>query len=370
MSSYKIVRRGDFVLAPMALYYGAIGRLSDADEGLVSPAYEVFALDESVDGAFFESLIRSPALIAQYNALSVGGNKNGKRKTTSYDDFCGIEWHLPSRPEQEAIGVALESIDANTKAHDVSIRASRSAKFSTMREILTRGVPSRRRQLKKRQESWPIGRVDGDLIDMPEDWELVVLLSVSRLESGHTPSRKHLEYWNGGVPWLSLNDTDEIRRLVVESTTETISDLGLQNSSARILPTDAVVLTRTAVRGLASRLGRPMATSQDLVAFLCSPRLVPAYLVQVFRHMQREWRRLEAGTSPTNKTIYFSDFERMKVLLPGEREQKEIAEVGDSFDRSLADEVAVRDRLIRMRDAVAQGFFSGLIQVNERLVPQ
>jgi len=363
MSAYKVVKRGDFVLAPMALYYGAIGRLRDVAEGLVSPAYDVFAVGSEVDAAFFENLIRSPALIAKYNALSVGGNRAGKRKTTTFRDFCTIEWPVPSLATQRVIGSVLDAIDANASAQDNALRERGRAKQAVMREILTRGLPGRRRGSKPLPSSWPIGRITTDIADIPVHWNLVPLLSVSRLESGHTPSRAHPEYWGGSVPWLSLNDTDEIKKLVVERTTETITELGVDNSSARMLPSDSVVLTRTAVRGLASRLGTPMTVSQDLVAFLCGPHLLPRYLVQVLRCMQREWRRLEAGTSPTNKTIYFADFERLKVLLPPKDEQGEIADIGDAFDRAIDGDRAHRAKLTELRAALANALYGGKVSV-------
>src|SRR2546430_7181919 len=104
----------------------------------------------------------------------------------------------------------------------------------------------------------------------------VTLTKVAKLESGHTPSRHHAEYWNGAIPWLSLGDTSELKKLRVETTSECITQAGVDNSSARLLPTDTVVLSRTAVRGLCSRLAKPMATCQDFVAFVCGSDVLPS----------------------------------------------------------------------------------------------
>ena len=87
---------------------------------------------------------------------------------------------------------------------------------------------------------------------IPTDWDLVRLGSVAKLESGHTPSRRRPEYWGGPHPWLSLADSAELRNLTVRQTVETITDDGLANSSARILPVGTVVLSRTGQHDLCS----------------------------------------------------------------------------------------------------------------------
>jgi type I restriction enzyme S subunit len=94
----------------------------------------------------------------------------------------------------------------------------------------------------------------------PPGWRWVRLTDVARLESGHTPSRKHPEYWNGDVPWLTLPDARAHHGKIITQTSQTISQAGLANSAARLLPADTVCLSRTASVGNVTRLGRPMAT--------------------------------------------------------------------------------------------------------------
>ncbi len=88
------------------------------------------------------------------------------------------------------------------------------------------------------------------------------LFSLARLESGHTPSRRHPEWWGGHVPWLALPDIRKLHGKLAYKTTETINDAGLKNSSARLPPMGTVCLCRDASIGFVTMLGRPMATSQ------------------------------------------------------------------------------------------------------------
>lgn len=221
-----------------------------------------------------------------------------------------------------------------------------------MRELLTRGHPAFRTAMKPLPRPWTMGRVAPGVTAMPSHWHLVQLATVARLESGHTPSRKHPEYWQGEIPWISLADTDRLKRLVISDTTETTGPLGIANSSARILPRDTVVFSRTATVGLCSRMGREMATSQDFANWVCGPRVNSRYLVQVFRHMDREWRRLQAGS--THQTLYMPVFKRLQILLPPLDEQAVIASVGEAFDCRVEAEQDYRRAVGRLRQGLAQ----------------
>src|SRR5690349_11916593 len=80
-------------------------------------------------------------------------------------------------------------------------------------------------------------RVPEDCGEAPEGWSWKPLTSLARLESGHTPSRRMPEWWGGNVPWLALPDIRELDGKVALKTLETTNELGLENSSARLLPT-------------------------------------------------------------------------------------------------------------------------------------
>ncbi|MBM4336325.1 MAG: hypothetical protein FJ108_10495, partial [Deltaproteobacteria bacterium] len=97
---------------------------------------------------------------------------------------------------------------------------------------------------------------------IPEHWTVERTKFVARLRSGHTPSRKEQEYWqNCTIPWFGLADVWQIRDGHAEQVTETaekISELGLANSSARLLPRGTVMLSRTASVGFSAIMGVDM----------------------------------------------------------------------------------------------------------------
>jgi type I restriction enzyme S subunit len=154
---------------------------------------------------------------------------------------------------------------------------------------------------------------------VPKGWRWVELQDVARLESGHTPSRKVVEYWEGGdVPWLSLKDIRGMTSRYVMDTIDKPTMLGIDNSSARVLPKGTVAFCRTASIGNVAILGQDMATSQDFVDWVCGPELLPEFLYEAFK--------------ASGPTIYMPTVERFKILLPPLSEQKRIADILDKAD--------------------------------------
>lgn len=164
--------------------------------------------------------------------------------------------------------------------------------------------------------------------EVPSHWEVKRTKFVAKLRSGHTPSRQHPEYWTDCViPWFGLADVWQIRDGHIEYVTDTaerISELGLANSAARLLPKGTVILSRTASVGFSAIMAVDMATTQDYVNWVCGPALLPEYLLYVFRSMQPEFKRLTMGS--THQTIYMPDVGRFLTAVPPIEEQRSIVE--------------------------------------------
>lgn len=199
---------------------------------------------------------------------------------------------------------------------------------------------------------WMYGRVTPMPRDIPTGWELTKLTTVARLESGHTPSRREPSYWAGDIPWVSLHDSKNLDGPVIRETAQTISRLGLANSSARLLPVGTVVLSRTATVGKTTILGREMATSQDFANYVCGDRIHNAYLMQLFRFLKPEWNRLMAGS--THNTVYMPIFRDLMVLLPPLPEQRKIAAILSSVDEAIEKTQAVIDQVQVVKKGLMQ----------------
>ena len=156
----------------------------------------------------------------------------------------------------------------------------------------------------------------------PAGWSWVSLLRAARQETGHTPSRKHPEYWDGDQFWIGIADARLHHGKEIEDTIQKVTPKGLDNSSARTLPSKTVCLSRTASVGYVCIMARPMATSQDFATWTCTEALEPKFLMYALMAEGNEIRRFGKGT--THTTIYFPEIRAMTICLPPLEEQRAI----------------------------------------------
>lgn len=195
---------------------------------------------------------------------------------------------------------------------------------------------------------------------VPEHWTVMPIRLAARLESGHTPSRNHPEYWeNCTIPWFTLADVWQIREGLTDVVTETkekVSELGVANSAARVLPAGTVMLSRTASVGFSAIMGVDMATTQDFANWVCGPDVVPRFLLQAFRAMGSEFRRLMMGS--THNTIYMPDIASFRFVLPPPAEQSAVVSFIDHETAKIDALIAEQQRLIELLQEKRQAVIS------------
>ncbi|MBN8643856.1 MAG: restriction endonuclease subunit S [Planctomycetes bacterium] len=176
-------------------------------------------------------------------------------------------------------------------------------------------------------------------------WKWHRLTSLARLATGHTPSRRCPEYWNGDIPWIQLPDIRALDGRVAMDTSEHTNALGIENSAAVRLPAGSVCLSRTASVGFVTIMGREMATSQDFVNWVCGPDLDPSFLMHLFIACRKPIRDL--GSGAVHHTIYFPTVEQFSVCVPDLPTQRRLAA---EITQRLA---AAEGVIVRCRDELA-----------------
>lgn len=347
---------------------------------------------EEIDNRWLMHFVNSPDFRAAVAALQSGST----RKRISRKNLAKIEFPVPPAREQRRIveevescltrlddAVAtLERVQANLKRYRASILkaavegrlvpteaevARAEGRDYEPASVLLEGVepPPRPSRYRSRSQDVIDGHASLSVGDpktpLPEGWARTALVDVARLESGHTPSRKHPEWWGGDVPWMGIKDARAHHGGEINATLQTTNEDGLANSAARLLPAGTVCLSRTASVGYVVVLGRPMATSQDFVNWICTEAVHPAWLRCVFMADPDALRRFGKGT--THTTIYYPEVLSMHVALPPLQEQVRIAErVDELLSQAEADENVITvaiSRLARLRHSTLKWAFEG-----------
>ena len=191
----------------------------------------------------------------------------------------------------------------------------------------------------------------------PPGWAWTPLLRVARQETGHTPSRRVPAYWDGGdVPWVGIRDAGANHGTTIYDTMQKCTELGLANSSARLLPAGTVCLSRTASVGYVTVLGKSMATSQDFATWTCTSALLPEYLKFALLAEGADIRRFGEGS--THTTIYFPEIRALHICLPPIEEQAEIVRMltSNAGGQMIASTEAVR--ALSLLDRVEQSILT------------
>ncbi|MBN3876635.1 MAG: restriction endonuclease subunit S [Nostoc sp. JL23] len=288
-----------------------------------------------------------------------------KVKHTSPNKLLEIAVPIPPPPEQKAIAQSLSDVDALITECDRIITKKRNTKQGMMQQLLTG---------KKRL---PDFSKDGDRVVMgkktsegykqtevgmiPNDWEVVLLDSVAKRGSGHTPDKKHPEYWNGEIKWISLKDSNLLDNLYIDNTAEKITPAGIANSSAVLHPSGSVVLSRDAGVGKSAITKDVMAVSQHFMAWHCGSQLNNHFLYYWLQTEKSEFERIAIGN--TIKTIGLSYFKQLKIPFPSLPEQKAIAQILKDMDTEIAALEQKRDKY----KAVKQGMMQELLTGTTRL---
>lgn len=180
-----------------------------------------------------------------------------------------------------------------------------------------------------------------------DDWEQVLLDSVAKRGSGHTPDKKHPEYWGGSIKWISLQDSAQLDALYIEDTAATITAEGIKNSSAVLHQKGTVVLSRDAGVGKSAIMADDMAVSQHFMAWTCGQRLDNHFLYYWLQSKKPEFERIANGN--TIKTIGLPYFKELTIPLPTVEEQKRIASALSDIDTLISslDQLVAKKRNIR-----------------------
>ena len=138
----------------------------------------------------------------------------------------------------------------------------------------------------------------GDPVENEKGWEVKKIGDVCKTSSGGTPSKAHDEYYNGDILWLR---SGEVCQGDIYDTEQTITLLGLENSSAKIFPVNTVVIAMYgATVGQVGILRKEMCTNQAICGILPNGVLTPEYLNYFLLRMKSEFLKLAIGGAQAN----------------------------------------------------------------------
>lgn len=267
---------------------------------------------------------------------------------------------LPIKSEQRKIARILTTVDNLIEKTEALIAKYQAIKQGMMHDLFTRGVDEHG-HLRPPYEQAPELYKQSELGWIPKEWEVCLLDEVAIRGSGHTPNKLIGAYWNGGIKWVSLADSDKLDRLFITDTDKNISELGLANSSAVRHRPGTVILSRDAGIGKSAIISEVMAVSQHFMAWFCGPRLINFFFYYWLQHEKPRFEAIAMGS--TIKTIGLSFFKKLRIAVPSIAEQRFGSDAVLAVERHL---IGLAEELAKYRvqkTGLMQDLLTGKVRV-------
>ncbi|MDQ2807995.1 MAG: restriction endonuclease subunit S [Chloroflexota bacterium] len=165
-----------------------------------------------------------------------------------------------------------------------------------------------------------------DAITFPSHWTQTHLGSLGDIYGGSTPSTIEPDYWGGDIAWVTPSEATKCSGLFISETRQYITQKGLKNCAARLLPIGSVLITSRATIGKTIINTVPMATNQGFINVVCHDGTVFNEFVAYWIELNKSILEGRAY-GVTFKEIIKSNFKTIPIALPPLPEQRAIAGV-------------------------------------------
>ena len=197
--------------------------------------------------------------------------------------------------------------------------------------------------------------------DAKEDWEEITLFDAIDLIGGGTPKTSMPEYWHGNIKWLSGGDIANNHKSIIISSEKSITELGLKNSSAKLLPKFSTIISARGTVGKYCILSEPMTFSQSNYGI--KPKYENCYFFTYLLIAYSVDELISAAYGSVFDTITTDTFKGHSVTLPKINIIKDFElEVTPLFKKMLNNQTQIRT-LTALRDTLLPKLMSGEIRV-------
>lgn len=164
-----------------------------------------------------------------------------------------------------------------------------------------------------------------------DNWSSKRLSDIAEVVGGGTPDTTDSTLWNGDIQWFTPTEVGHSK--YVSMSVRTISQLGLQKSSAKILPAGSILLSSRATVGECSIAQKDCTTNQGFQNLIPKKGINNEFLYYLAQTQKRHFIKYASGS--TFLEISNSEIKKTKCAVPGIKEQTEIATFLSAIDKKI-----------------------------------
>ncbi|MGB3459735.1 MAG: restriction endonuclease subunit S [Halobacteriota archaeon] len=332
IEKYKL-KEGDIVIARTGATTGYNKIIKNVDFDVVFASYLIrYKIDPNKAHPYYIGHILQSSNWYDYVDAIAGGSAQPGANAKQLGTY---EILLPPLPEQRAIASVLSNLDDK-----IDLLHRQNKTLEAMAETLFR--------------QWFVEEAD-------EGWEEDSLLELIQLVGGGTPKTSILDYWDGDIPWLAGGDITTNHKSFVNYAEKRITETGLNNSSAKLLPKYGTVISARGTVGKYCILAEPMAFSQSNYGILPNIKNCFFFTYLLINHVVEELQSSAYGS--VFDTITTTTFKENKVPIPTETEIVQFEKsISPYFQKMFMNKYQI-STLEKLRDTLLPKLMSGEVMV-------
>ena len=262
------------------------------------------------------------------------------RALTNGKVLSAIKIPLPPLAEQKAIAATLSSFDTHIDNLTALIEKKKAIRDGALSDLMS-------------------GRTR--LAGFSGEWETKTIGCCVDIYQGGTPSTYRDDYWGGNIVWITPGEITKLKGLYIRDSERKITDRGLENSSAVLLPVGTILLCTRATIGDLAVSSCPITTNQGFKNLICrddTDNVFFAYLLKKYKDVM-----IERAKGTTFLELSKTSLSNILVTLPPLAEQKAIADMLTSMDTEIQNLEAERDKMQAIRAGAMDDLLTGRVRL-------
>ena len=314
---------------------GNVAQIDREDVALAQRVIKYRGMKGILNNDFLTQKFLTNTFQVTLSSLSSGGTVQGIKGSLLHQ----IEIKYPSLPEQTYLGLFFRRLDSQIAESRAVLEKSHQLK----KAMLAKMFPAN-------GEKIPQIRFKG----FAGEWESRKLGIEVEIIGGGTPDTTNSAYWNGDIDWYSPTEIGEAA--YANGSVKKITLLGLQKSSAQILPANRTVLfTSRASIGDMAILTRDGATNQGFQSFVVGERL-DVYFLYTMGFKIKDYA-LKNASGSTFLEISKNTLSQMEFFAPSLKEQTAIG----NFFRQLDETIALQSAEVEKLNQLKKGLLAAML---------
>ena len=195
---------------------------------------------------------------------------------------------------------------------------------------------------------------------LPRGWNEVKLKDIGEILGGGTPSTANKEYWNGDILWVTPTEVTALKTKYLYDTERKITELGLKNSSAKMIKPNSLIICTRATIGDCCINKKEISTNQGFKSITPNNNYDVVFLYYLINYNRNLLIANSSGS--TFLEISKSNLENLSFYFPPLDEQKRIADILSTFDDLIENLTKLIEKKELYKKGVMQRVLSGKVR--------